>query len=230
MPNELLWVLFIIVELTLAVVVFRFFGRVGLYSLIAVSIILCNIQVAKQITLFGMPATLGNVLYATIFFATDVLSELYGKREARRGVWLGFAALILANIAMQFGLQFKPSEVDQVSGAMDKVFSFLPRITLGSLVAYIASQLHDVWAFDLWRRKTRGRHLWLRNNLSTMVSQLLDSFLFSFIAFAGVEGFPTGYIAKIAVTTYLLKLVVAAVDTPFIYLAVRIGKGRHGKT
>ncbi len=98
------------------------------------------------------------------------------------------------------------------------------------MVAYIASQLHDVWAFDLWRRKTRGRHLWLRNNLSTMVSQLLDSFLFSFIAFAGVEGFPTGYIAKIAVTTYLLKLVVAAVDTPFIYLAVRIGKGRHGKT
>ncbi len=224
MPNELLWLVFIVVELAFAVCVFRLFGRMGLYGLIVANIILCNVQVAKQVTLLGIHATLGNVLYATIFFATDVLGELYGKREARRGVWLGFAALIGASIAMKFAVAFRPNEFDQVHGAMEELFGFLPRIAAGSLVAYLVSQLHDVWAFDFWRKKTRGRHLWLRNNLSTMGSQFLDSFIFCFIAFAGREGFPFKLVVELAVSTYLLKLLVAVIDTPFIYLAVQLGR------
>jgi len=87
--NNLLWIGFILVDLSLAVVLYRFFGKYGLYTIIVVSIVTSNIQVLKTVELFSLVATLGNVLYGSVFFATDILSEVYGKKSARRGVWLG---------------------------------------------------------------------------------------------------------------------------------------------
>lgn len=222
MPNELLWLVFILTDLLLAMLLFRAFGRMGLYSLIVMDIILCNIQVMKIVRIFGLVTTLGNVLYGSIFFATDLLSELYGKREARRGVWLGFSALVMATVFMQLTLRFTPDPSDFIHPALSQIFSFLPRIAAASLIAYVISQHHDVWAFHFWKTRTKGRWLWLRNNASTGVSQLIDTVIFCFIAFWGL--FPLRVFGQIALTTYLFKLLVAVIDTPFIYWGRRMDR------
>ncbi|MCK5585125.1 queuosine precursor transporter [Candidatus Bipolaricaulota bacterium] len=218
--NNVFWLAFVLVDLILAVFVFRFFGKQGLYVLVVASVIVANIQVTKTILLFGFTATLGNVLYGSTFFATDVLSELYGKRAARRGVWLGFVAMGLVVVWMQFGLAFVPGPDDMAHDSLTTVFGIMPRIAVGSLIAYLVSQHHDVFAFHFWKARTRGRFLWLRNCASTMVSQAIDSVLFCFIALWGL--YDTATWLEILATTYVLKWLVALLDTPFIYLAVRL--------
>lgn len=222
--NEVIWIGFMLGVLGATLLSFRFFGRIGLFALITAGIILCNIQVTKTVVLFGMTMTLGNVLYGSVFLATDLLSEFYGKKEAARGVLFGFIFLVFMTVVMQVALLIDPEPEfgKPVHEAMNTIFGFMPRIALGSLAAYLVSQLHDVWAFSFWKKKTNGRKLWLRNNASTMVSQLIDSVIFCFIAFWGAEGFPPQVFWSVLLTTYFIKLAVAAVDTPFIYLAARM--------
>ena len=217
LPNEVIWIGYLLIDFIAAIVIYRLFGRIGLYAIIVMNIILCNLQVMKIVTLFGMTTTLGNILYASIFFATDVLGEMYGKKEARQGVWLGFIMLLLATAYMQIALLFQPAETDFIHPDLVRIFSLYPRVAAASLAAYLISQFHDVWAFDFWKIRARGRFLWLRNNASTMVSQALDTIIFCSIAFWGV--LPWGDFLQILFTTYVLKFVVAAMDTPFIYLA-----------
>ncbi len=224
MSNELLWFLFMVIDLTMVLVMFRLFGKEGLYTVIVMSSIICNIQVIKLVKMFGFTATLGNIVYASNFFATDILSEHYGKREAKRGVWLGFSMLLVATAWMQFALLFKPSPEDFSQKHLEAIFQLMPRIASASLLAYILSQLHDVWAFHFWKEKTKGKHLWFRNNASTMVSQLIDSVIFTTVAFLGLVDAKTFW--SILWTTYVFKWIVAAVDTPFMYLSKVIAKKR----
>ncbi len=220
--NELLWIGFLLLDLTMVLVVYRFFGRVGLFGMVVFNLILCNIQVLKFIELFGHTTTLGNVLYASVFLATDILSEKYGKAEARRAVYLGFTALVMATVYMQIALRFTPSEADFAQQSLATIFGFFPRIAIGSLAAYFISQMHDVWAFHFWKSRTGEGYLWLRNNFSTLVSQLLDTLIFCFIAFWGDSAIPAPIFWDIVLTTYIFKLIVALADTPFLYMAKRI--------
>lgn len=222
--NELIWFLFMIGDLSIALLIFRIFGKKGLLMLIAANIIICNIQVLKTVELFGITATLGNILYGSIFFATDVISELYGKKEAKRAVLIGFASLLIMTLYMQVSLLFQPAPDDFASEHLQALFGFMPRIALGSLTAYLLSQLHDVWAFEFWKQKTKGKYLWLRNNFSTLVSQMIDSVVFCVIAFLGL--FPMNIWFEILITTYLFKLIVALFDTPFIYFAKKMGESK----
>lgn len=218
--NNLLWLGFILVDLSFATLVYRFFGKFGLYTIIVASVITANIQVLKTVQLFGLVATLGNVLYGSIFFATDILSEVYGKKAARRGVWLGFIGMILMTLWMQIGLKFVPDASDFAQDSLLTIFGLMPRVAAGSLVAYLLSQHHDVFAFHFWKNKTKGRFLWLRNCASTMVSQTIDTVIFCTIALWGL--FDTHTWLQILATTYFLKWFVAIIDTPFIYLAKRL--------
>jgi uncharacterized integral membrane protein (TIGR00697 family) len=218
--NELLWLGFALLDLTMVVVLFRLFGRPGLFALIVFNLLLCNIQVLKTVEIFGLTTTLGNVLYASVFLATDMLSEFYGKEEARRGVLLGFTALVMATVYMQIALLFEPAPGDFAQEHMLAIFGFWPRVALASMAAYLVSQLHDVWAYHAIRDRTGERFLWLRNNASTLVSQLLDSLIFCAVAFWGV--FEPAVWVEILATTYIMKVIVAVLDTPFIYLARRL--------
>lgn len=220
MPNELLWAIFLLIDLSLMLLAFRLWGKQGIYAYIGGSIIVCNIQVLVTVDLFGLVATLGNILYASIFLGTDILHEVYGAKAARRGVWIGFFMLLWANVAMQFALQFEPVGDAGIFLALQQVFELFPRVTVASLTAYLLSQHHDIWSFSLWKKATQGRHLWLRNNASTIVSQFIDSIVFTLIAFYGV--LPFGMVLDIFVTTFALKLIVAIADTPFVYLARRL--------
>jgi len=219
--NELLWLLLIIVNFGIVMLAYRFFGKVGLYTWIGVAIIIANIQVLKTVELFTMVATLGNIIYGTTFLTTDILSEVYGKSEARKAVFMGFFCMISMTVVMWICLKFVPDISDFAQSSLETIFEIMPRVALGSLAAYIVSQLHDVWAFAFWKKIFSGpQHLWIRNNLSTMVSQLIDTIIFCTIALLGL--YEIGVWLQILLTTYLFKLVVAAADTPFVYIARKI--------
>lgn len=219
MPNELIFLLELVADFGLCLLVYKWLRREGLMLLIVLHIIMCNLQVVKQVDLFGVAATLGNIAYGVTFWCTDLLSEKYGKKEANRGVTIGFIALIMFSAVMAFVPLYTPGQSDWGDPLVSPLFRFVPRLALASLTAYLVSQYHDVWMFHLIRDITGGRHLWLRNNVATMLSQLWDTLIFCTIAFAGV--FPWPVLFQIYLTTWLLKALVAALDTPFIYLATR---------
>jgi uncharacterized integral membrane protein (TIGR00697 family) len=227
MQNELLWLAMLLANFFLIILAYKLFGKWGLIMWIPISVIVANIQVIQTVKLFGLVATLGNIVYASSFLVTDILSENYGKEEAKKAVWIGFFSLISMTLLMNLALAFQPLEGDDFAAithdATSTIFSLMPRIAVASLTAYLLSQRHDVWAYHFWRKRfSKDSQIWLRNNLSTAVSQLIDSMVFVIIAFYGV--FETVVLIEIFVTTYLLKFIVAAADTPFIYWGKRIFK------
>ncbi len=216
--NELLWIGMLFLNFGAIMLAYRLFGKVGLYIWVPIAVIVANIQVIKTVELFSLAATLGNIVYATSFLVTDILSENYGKKEAKKAVYIGFFALIIMALLMNIALLFKPGPEDFSQESLVTIFSLMPRIAGASLLAYLISQSHDVWAYHFWRRRFPSpRFIWLRNNASTMVSQLIDSVIFTTAAFAGK--FSGEVLLEIVASTYVLKLIAAAVDTPFVYIA-----------
>ena len=207
----------------------RIFGKSGIFAWTVICSIAANIEVLILVHAFGMDTTLGNVIFASSFLATDIMSEIYGKKEAGKCVGIGIAANIAFILISQSWFLYIPSDNDIMSGEIRAVFSSTPRVMLSSLLAYALCELYDVWAYHfLWswtERKfgDKGRFLWLRNNGSTMVSQLINVLVFNLLAFAGV--FPAGILAQIIVFGYGIFLVTSLMDTPFLYLARRIARG-----
>ncbi|MFH0952413.1 MAG: queuosine precursor transporter [Patescibacteria group bacterium] len=214
MNNEWLFIIMSLVSLAFVLIAFRM-GKSWLIGLVAANVILANIFVVKGMYLFGMAATGGNVVYASIFLATDLLAEHYGKKEARQAVLIGFFVALFFLITSQFIIRFTPADWDIAQGAFETIFTLTPRIVIGSLVAYLISQNIDISIFHRIKEKTRGRWLWLRNNGSTFVSQGIDSVIFTMIAFWGV--YPDLW--QLVLFTWIIKIIVAALDTPFIYLS-----------
>ena len=229
--NEILWIVLMLVTFIGIILAYRFFGKTGLYCWMAMAIIIANIQVMKTVKIFLWVTALGNIIYGTTFLVTDILNENYGYKEAKKAVWIGFFILIVVTVIMQICLKFVPDASDFLSPALSQIFGLLPRIAIASLTAYIISQLHDVWAFDFWKRLFKGKYLWLRNNFSTITSQLIDNVIFTWIAFVGFFGlfgwgqvFDWEIIIQIFFVSYAMKFVVAVFDTPFVYLSKAIKK------
>ena len=221
MSNELLWVIFALVNFTLFLLVYKFFGRLGIFVWIVLATILANIQVTKLIFLFGLEANLGNIMYGTIFLGTDVLNEIYGKNQAKKAVFIGFAVMIITVIIMTIAINFNPHPEDWAQGSLVTIFGFMPRILLASLSAFIVSQFIDVYVFDKIKTKLpENRFLWVRNNVSTIISQAIDTSIFVPIAFYGLVS--NEILLGLMLSTYAIKVIVALLDTPFIYLAKKI--------
>lgn len=218
MNNNILWLVLLVINFTGIIISYRIFKKTGLYIWIAMAAIIANIQVMKTIEVLGFVTTLGNIIYGTSYLATDILNEKYGKKEAQKGVYIGIFILIIVTVIMQVCLLFTPYAEDIAQGAFETIFGFLPRVAFASIIAYTVSQLYDVWVFDKLKQKN-PEQLWVRNNLSTLVSQLIDNILFTFLAFWGV--LPFEIVIQIFVTSYVMKFIVAVLDTPFIYLAKR---------
>jgi len=214
------WVVLIMANFLFILGAYKLFGKWGLIAWSGIAIMMANIQVLETVQMIGLVATLGNVIYGTTFLATDLLTEKYGKKEAHKAVWFGFFSMIAMTVIMQICLRFIPDASDFGRPALATIFSLMPRIAIGSLVAYLLSQFHDVWAFDFWGKVTKNRWLWFRNNASTVTSQLIDTLVFCSIAFIGV--FPFSIWWQIVVTTYVLKTIVAMADTPFLYWGKKI--------
>lgn len=222
----LISIILIIFNYGFILLAFKLFGRVGLFISIPITIILANLQVGVQISMLGMALTLGNVAYASSYLITDLLGELYSKRDARYGVYLGFFTLIFVTVIMNIILLYQPSaETQQFYDSLYTIFKFLPRIAIASMISYMVSQSLDVVIFHKLKVRHQDKKLWIRNNISTLTSQLLDNFIFTFLAFTGVFSFDI--VLQIFITTYLVKLVISLIDTPFMYLGVYLKKHKY---
>lgn len=225
MENLLLGLVFILINFVMVLTSYKLFGRIGLFLWIGFASILCNIQVMKQIEVtfipgyFSLITTLGNTLYGSVFLATDILTEKYGEKEAKKSVLIGFFGQIVMMITMTIAILFQPIEGDLGHDAMVTLFSLSWRIVLGSVTAYFISQLLDIYLFARIKDKF-PRWLWLRNNAATAISQLFDSIVFTLIAFAGV--LPLAILFEIMLSAFIFKVIIALLDTPFLYAAVRI--------
>ncbi len=176
MQNELLLILSMIVTYTIVLGLFRLFRNQGLYLWTIVATISANIEVLILINAFGIEMTLGNILFASTFLVTDILSELYGKKAAQTAMWMGIATSVIFILISQSWMLYLPNENNFASPAIRTVFSNTPRLMLVGIAVYVAVQFFDVWAYHRWWEFTsrkfgdRKRFLWLRNNGSTLVS------------------------------------------------------------
>ena len=228
LDNFLIFFLAVVFFLLSVVVIYKLFGKVGIYAYICFATILANIQVCKSIELFGLTTTAGPVLYASTYLCTDILSERYGKDTAKRAVWLGVVINLLWLFGTQLTLWFIPASTDYIQPSLKVVFGMVPRICVASLLSYVISQRLDVFLYHfIWEKTGKTeKGLWLRNNGSTMLSQLADSVIFVTVAFAGTM--PWNVFAQIMLTNYLFKVIVAVCDTPFAYIARKV-KVREGE-
>ena len=203
---------------------FRIFGATGLYLYNTVIVLVANIQVLKMATFCFAPepVALGTVAFATTYLASDILTEHYGKVVARRGVWISFAGHILMTLQMIFTLGYAAPTGDKIQGAMMSLFTPSPRILLAGLLAYAISQLLDISLFDWVGRMTQRRWLWLRTNVATLLSGLVDNTLFSVFAWVILSPEPIGFYSLIftyILGTYFARALVALVSTPIMYLS-----------
>ncbi|EIJ41825.1 conserved hypothetical integral membrane protein [Beggiatoa alba B18LD] len=234
---EILWLLTVIFDLTTTIFMYRWFGKMGLYGVVVMSIMLSNLQGPKLITVFGMQTSVGVILYSGIYFATDILSEKYGKREGQRAVMIGFVTSIMMVLMIYISLLYAPADIQFARAtheAISTLFNFTPLFVFGSLFVYLVSQSFDVWIYHKVLHWTKGKHLWLRNNISTIASQTIDTVLYAVIVWAPIVGFTDAL--QLAFAKYILKIVVALMDTPFIYWATSWdmryrdwSESRHGK-
>lgn len=221
--NEIVLLVEVLVVFAMVLLCERFFGREGLIAWVPIATVLANVITAKNANIFGLSTAIGTVMFASIFLATDILSECYTKEDAKKAVVIGLAANIVLICATQIALLYKPSPFDYADGAMRTLFSLNLRISIASAVMYFISNMADVYLFNKIKEKMNGRALWIRNNVSTIICNCLENFGFIALAFYGIYDGKT--ILTIAASTSVIELAVAVLDTPFLYIA----RGINGK-
>ncbi|MDT3995152.1 queuosine precursor transporter [Mammaliicoccus fleurettii] len=218
MYNELIGIGTFFITFILMLVLYRFFGKTGLFVWVAIGTIIANIQVIKTVELFSVSATLGNVMFASIYLATDILNDIYGRKQAKKAVWLGFSSVIVMVILLQCSLTFIPAQDDVSQKALETIFNIVPRIALGSIIAYVIGQHLDVLLFNLIKNKfSSDKTFYIRAYGSTIVSSIIDTAIFVLIAFYG--NLPNSVVFEIFITTYFLKLLTTISNVPFGYIA-----------
>lgn len=220
MSNELIFFIEVIAVFSGVLLFKKLFGKIGVIAWVAIATVLANIITAKTVDLFGLSNALGTVLFASTFLATDILNECYGKKDAKKAVYIGLLSNIVLIASTQITLLYIPSEIDYANEAMQTLFSLNLRIAISSTVMYFASNMLDVILFDKIKKKTKGKMLWLRNNISTILCNCVENFLF--IGFAFYKVYDISTILIIALSTSVIEVIVAICDTPFLYLAKKI--------
>ncbi len=226
MTNELILILSLFLTYASVLLFYRFLGKSGLYAWTVIAIIAANIEVLILINAFGMEQTLGNILFASTFLVTDILSEIYGKKAANHAVKISIFTNIAFILISQSWFLYTPSASDWAAPSIQSVFSNTPRLMIVGVAVYGIAQAFDVWFYHfIWSKTTiklgdNKRGLWIRNNGSTLVSQLLNTILFTFGAFLGIYDFNT--LIAIMVSSYIIYIITSLLDTPAVYLARRM--------
>lgn len=215
--NEILLFIEVIAVFTMVLVSNKLFKKEGLIAWAVIATILANIITAKNATVFGLSTAIGTVMFASTFLATDILSECFSKEDAKKAVYLGLFSDVVLIIATQIALRYIPSPFDYANDAMKTLFALNLRISIASAVMYFISNMADIYLFNKLKEKTNGKMMWLRNNVSTILCNCLENFGFIGIAFFGIYDINT--IITIAVSTSIVELIVALLDTPFLYIA-----------
>ncbi|MBN2101946.1 MAG: queuosine precursor transporter [Candidatus Aenigmarchaeota archaeon] len=204
--------------------ILEWFDRKTFYAVLFVTVFLAaNILSFKFVSILWFTMPVGTLLYPITFLVTDAYGELYGLKEVRRIVIYGFIANLIMLACIGFGFILPGADYWTGAEAFNAVFMFTPKVVAASLIAYLVSQMHDVYMFDLWKRKTKGKYLWLRNNASTVVSQLIDTLVLMGVLFL-LGAVPITALFAVVGSHYLVKIAIAFADTPFCYLMAWKGK------
>lgn len=226
MRNEILLIASVLVIYSMILGWYMLFGTKGLMCWTVIATIAANIEVLILIDAFGMGQTLGNILFASTFLVTDILSEVSGKKEANKAVNIGIFTSVCFILVSQSWLLFQPSSEDWAFPSIQAIFSNTPRLMIVGLLVYAVVQRFDVWMYHkLWefteKRSGSARgYLWLRNNGSTLMSQFLNTLLFTAGAFWGV--FDGKTLISIIISSYIIFIFTSLLDTPFVYIARRM--------
>ena len=214
----ILWIIATLLVVSVAGILGKRYGIEYLIATMAGLVVIANI-LANKIVMFGPFSVPGGVIaFSMTFLITDIISEKWGKKYAKKAIWAGFYANLILIITLYITISWQSAPFAlEIGEKFGEVLKLTPRIAVAGLIAYLISQNHDVWAFHFWKKKTKGKHLWLRNNASTIVSQLIDSVIFITIAFAGI--FP---IMPLILGQWVVKVIIAILDTPFMYGVIAI--------
>jgi uncharacterized integral membrane protein (TIGR00697 family) len=198
-----------------------------LLGLFVTLLVLMNLLGSKLTTIFGVSVSVAIFMTPLTFLITDIVGEVEGKKAAKEFVWIGFVMLLVTLGFTLFSVGVSPAaRFLELNDSYTKIFEISARFTFASMIAFLVSQLHDVWSFDVIKTSTKGRFLWLRNNVSTMLSQAIDTLLFMFIAFYHITpAYTVGFILSLALPYYLFKIAFALLDTPLIYAGVKWLRG-----
>ena len=224
LSTELMWFIMLLFSFFSILIFLRIFGYIGIFIYSALAVIAGNIQVLKTVDFFYSPepVALGTILFASTFLCTDILSEYYGKEKARMNILIGFSAFLFMTLLMVITIGFQPSDADWVQESLSNVFTPMTRFFIASMIAYLISQYFDVWIYSRIKKFTSNKFLWLRNNLSTILSSLVDNTVFSILALIILNPNPDTLYNVIMIYifgTYLLRVLIALFDTPFMYLS-----------
>ena len=223
--NNVLLVAAIVLTFSLLLVAKKWLGKYGIIAFMAIATIMANIMICKSVTLFGIGATLGNVMFASNFLATDILTENYGVKYAKIGVRVAIFSVISFCLCMQLALCFIPNEIDIAQSSMKTLFTLTPRITIASVAMFAVSNLVDVRLYEYMRVKMDGKHMWLRNNVCTILCNGMENFAFYFIAFAGI--FKPNELLAMGLSATIIEVMIAICDTPFLYLSKKVKEIQH---
>ena len=224
LSTEFLWIIMLLFCFGSILIFLKLFGYIGIFIYSSLAVIAGNIQVLKTVDFFYSPepVALGTILFASTFLCTDILSEYYGKDKARINILIGFSAFLFMTLLMVITIGFKPSDGDWVQESLSNVFTPMTRFFMASMIAYLISQYFDVWFYNYLKNLTSRKFIWFRNNLSTIMSSLVDNTIFSIFAWILLNPEPISIYNVIMIYifgTYILRIVIALLDTPFIYLA-----------
>ncbi len=223
MKNEILLIGSVILIYGAVLVAYRLFGKIGMYAMTVIATILANIEVLMLVDGFGMEQTLGNVMFASTYLVTDILSENESQKSANKAVTIGIFTSVVMLIFTQYWLLYLPSANDWVFTHLQAIFSTTPRLLFASFTGYAISQRLDVWLYHkLWSITTNKtgeskRFLWLRNNAATLISQIINTILFTTIAFGGK--YDTKTFVSIIISSYIIFIFTSLLDTPAVYIA-----------
>lgn len=214
MTNELIFVAQSLVISGAALGALRF-GSQALVAFICLVCILANLFVTKQIMLFGLNATSSDAFTIGATLGLNLLQEYYGRAITRKTIWINFFLLIFYAVMSQIHLLYVPSSFDSAQPHFVALLSLMPRLAAASLTVYMIAQSADYLLFGFFKRITRGRFLIVRNYASMLISQLLDTILFSFLGLYGV----IDNLGEIIIISYAIKIVAIAISAPFMYFS-----------
>ena len=218
MNNAIILFIEVAVIFSALLVCYKLFGKYGVFAWVGIATVLANVITAKNADILGLSTAIGTVMFASTFLATDILSENHSEEDAKTAVFIGLFADVLLIVSTQIALLYKPSAIDYADDAMRTLFSLNLRISLASMVMYFIANMADVKIFT--KMKEKGTALWLRNNVATILCNCLENFGFIWLAFVGI--YDTATILEIALATSAVEMIVAVLDTPFIYVARKI--------
>ncbi len=189
-------------------------------SLVTSNLIFQKFFYWEPFNLFRFEVSVGILPYPITFLITDILSEIYGKKKANQvviaGIFASFFSMLIILMA-DYTPAIDNSPID--NGTFTKVFGLSPLAVLASMLAYLAAQFIDIRIFHFWKNLTKGKHLWLRNNFSTFLSQFIDTFTVLFLL-SSFEILPWNIFGSLLLSGFLFKVIIAALDTPILYIVV----------